>query len=404
MDNNLKIHFYLKSGKLNAKDQAPIYLRLTLNGQRTEISINQSVSLDNWNKHTERAKGNREEARILNNYLDSVYNKVNQHFNELIRQEEYLSVEDLKNDVIGKGKANKTLVQAYEESIKLMKQEEGSKYVNHTIRVYEITIERLKEFIRNEFRVQDIALEKLNYQFMQQYEIFLRTKHHCQHNTVMKYLKQLKKIIHQAMSYGYLHRDPFSEYVTSYKETYRGYLTQGELDSIENKDIKIERLRVVRDIFLFMCYTGLSYADLARLTPADISTGIDGGKWIISERNKTGIRFSVPLLPKALDILEKYQDHPERAVRNTILPMRSNQKLNSYLQEIADICGIIKNLTCHIARHTFATTVTLTNGVPIETVSKMLGHKNLHTTQIYSKVIDKKISEDMEDLKKRLVS
>jgi integrase len=153
-----------------------------------------------------------------------------------------------------------------------------------------------------------------------------------------------------------------------------------------------------------MFYTGLSYADLARLTPADISTGIDGGKWIISERNKTGIPFSIPLLPKALNILENYQDHPERAVKNTILPMRSNQKLNSYLQEIADICGIGKNITCHIARHTFATTVTLTNGVPIETVSKMLGHKNLQTTQIYSKVIDKKISEDMEDLRKRLVS
>ena len=153
-----------------------------------------------------------------------------------------------------------------------------------------------------------------------------------------------------------------------------------------------------------MCYTGLSYADLAKLTPGDISTGIDGGKWIIGERNKTGSRFSIPLLPKALKILEQYADHPECAVKGTILPMRSNQKLNSYLTEIADLCNIQKNLTCHIARHTFATTITLTNGVPIETVSKMLGHKNLQTTQIYSKVIDKKISEDMEDLRKKLVS
>jgi site-specific recombinase XerD len=159
---------------------------------------------------------------------------------------------------------------------------------------------------------------------------------------------------------------------------------------------------VVRDIFLFMCYTGLSYSDLAKLTPEDISTGIEGGKWIINERNKTGSRFSIPLLPKALNILEKYSNHPECSVKNTILPMRSNQKLNSYLTEIADICEIQKNLTCHIARHTFATTITLTNGVPIETVSKMLGHKNLQTTQIYSKVIDKKISDDMEDLRKKL--
>lgn len=404
MENNLKIHFYLKTGKLNAKGQAPIYLRMTLNSQRAEISINQSVSPDSWNCHTERVKGNREETRIMNNYLDSVYNKVNQHFNERIRQEEYFNVDDLKNDVIGKGPAKKTLVQAYEESIKLMKLEEGSKYVSHTIQVYEINLVRLKEFIRNEYQVQDIALEKLKYQFMQRYEIFLRTKYYYQHNTVMKCLKQLKKVIHQAMAFGNLNKDPFSDYVTSYKETYRGFLTQAELDIMEKKELKIERLSIVRDLFLFMCYTGLSYADLARLTPADISTGIDGGKWIIGERNKTGIRFSVPLLPKAMEIMEKYQDHPEKVVKNTILPIRSNQRLNSYLQEIADICGIEKNLTCHIARHTFATTITLTNGVPIETVSKMLGHKNLQTTQIYSKVIDKKISEDMEDLRKRLVS
>jgi len=205
------------------------------------------------------------------------------------------------------------------------------------------------------------------------------------------------------MAYGYIDRDPFTEFKTTYQDPNRApYLTQQEIDAIEAKEIKIERLRVVRDIFLFMCYTGLSYSDLAKLTQEDISTGIDGGKWIIGERNKTGNRFSIPLLPKALRILEKYADHPECAVKETILPMRSNQKLNSYLTEIADICGIQKNLTCHIARHTFATTVTLTNGVPIETVSKMLGHKNLQTTQIYSKVIDKKISVDMASLKVKL--
>jgi site-specific recombinase XerD len=152
-----------------------------------------------------------------------------------------------------------------------------------------------------------------------------------------------------------------------------------------------------------MCYTGLSYSDLAKLTPEDITTGIDGGKWIINEKNKTCNRFSIPLLPKALRILEKYADHPVCSVKNTILPKRSNQKLNSYLTEIADICEIQKKLTCHIARHTFTTTITLTNGVPIETVSKMLAHKNLQTTQIYSKVIDKKISSDMEDLRKKFV-
>ncbi len=163
----------------------------------------------------------------------------------------------------------------------------------------------------------------------------------------MRYIKQLKRVIHQAIAYGYIDRDPFTEFKTTYQDPNRAFFNQAELQTIEAKNIKIERLRVVRDIFLFMCYTGLSYADLAILTPEDISTGIDGGKWIISERNKTGIRFSIPLLPKALIILEKYADHPECSVKNTLLPMRSNQKLNSYLTEIADICEIRKNLTCH---------------------------------------------------------
>jgi site-specific recombinase XerD len=402
MDYNLTSHFYLKTGKLNSKGQAPVYLRITLNGQRTEISTNQSFISDNWNKHTEKAKGNREETRIFNNYLDSLALKVNRHFNDLLNTGAYFDVNDLKNSMNGKGKINKTHIQVYTENNQLMKQEEGSKYVKNTVERYFISIERLKKFLQKEYGVEDIPLERLNYQFVQRYEIFLRTTYTNHHNTVMNYIKHLKKVFHQAMAYGYIERDPFIEYKTTYQNPKRAYLAQEEVEKIENKEIKIERLRVVRDIFLFMCYTGLSYSDLARLAPEVISTGIDGGKWIINERNKTGVRFSVPLLPKALRILDKYSYHPECSVKGTLLPTRSNQKLNSYLTEIADICDIQKNLTCHIARHTFATKVTLTNGVPIETVSKMLGHKSLHTTQIYSKVIDKKISDDMAALKEKL--
>jgi site-specific recombinase XerD len=403
MDYNLTTHFYLKNSRENAKGQSPIYLRITLNGQRTEISTNRSILEENWNKHSERAKGNREEVRIFNGYLDSLSIKVKRCFNDLLDSGDFFDVNDLKNSMNGKGKINKTLIQIYEENNKLMRQEEGIKYVQNTVDRYFISIERLKKFILNEYNVQDIPLDRLNYQFIQRYELFLRTQNTNHHNTIMNYIKQLKKVIHQAIAYGYMDRDPFTEFKTTYQDPNRAFLTQQEIDVIEAKEIKIERLRVGRDIFLFMCYTGLSYSDLAKLTPEDISTGIDGGKWIINERNKTGNRFSIPLLPKALRILEKYTNHPECSVKGTILPMRSNQKLNSYLTEIADICEIQKNLTCHIARHTFETTITLTNGVPIETVSKMLGHRNLQTTQIYSKVIDKKISEDMEKLRKILI-
>lgn len=400
MKYNLTIHFYLKSGKENSKKESPIYLRLTVNGQRTEISTNESILSDNWNKSAQRGKGNKEEIRILNNSLINLENNVRQIFNRLNDNEELFDVFILKDRLIGKGTSSKTLLEVFEENNKLMKQEIGLKYDKNTVQRYFISLDRLSTFLRDELNIQDINLDRLNHQFIKRYEILLRSKYNCSHNTAMKYLKHLKKVIHQAILFGYIDRDPFVEYKTSYKEVNRGYLTAEELKRIEDKEFRLERLNIVKDIFLFFCYTGLSYSDLVKLTPDDISIGIDGGKWIISERVKTGVRFSIPLLPKALKIIEKYKDYPECVVNNMILPLRSNQKINSYLHEIAELCEINKNLTCHLGRHTFATTVTLTNGIPIETVSKMLGHKNLQTTQIYSKVIDKKIADDMSILKK----
>ncbi|MCD4728958.1 MAG: site-specific integrase [Bacteroidales bacterium] len=202
-----------------------------------------------------------------------------------------------------------------------------------------------------------------------------------------------------AIANEWLQRNPFMNFKCSYKDTNRGYLTQEELDKLEAKEFSIKRLEIVRDIFIFQCYTGLAYSDVERLTPDDVSTGIDGEKWIIIYRQKTGGRSPIPILPRALEIINKYQDYPENENSGKLLPVKSNQKINAYLKEIGDLCGIDKNLSTHLARHTFATTVTLAHGVPIETVSKMLGHSSIRTTQIYSKVIDNKISADMVKLK-----
>lgn len=202
---------------------------------------------------------------------------------------------------------------------------------------------------------------------------------------------------------GWLARDPFLAYKCTLREVKRDFLTQEELDRIIDKRFSTERLRIVRDIFVFCCYTGLAYADVYKLKPADISRGIDGEYWLFAERRKTGVSSNVPLLPPALAILEKYKDYAEVTNGEKLLPVITNQRLNAYLKEIADVCGILKNLTFHIARHTFATTVTLTNGVPMESVSSMLGHKNLRTTQVYAKVVEKKVSEDMKMLRKKLI-
>jgi site-specific recombinase XerD len=218
----------------------------------------------------------------------------------------------------------------------------------------------------------------------------------------MKYLKQLKKVIHFAMEAGYIGADPFMNYKTAYKDASRDYLTMEELTSIKDKEIKVRRVDRVRDVFVFACYTGIAYGDLKNLTPESVSKGIDGKNWIIYHRGKTGIRASIPLLPPAVEIIEKYKTDPECSADAKLLPVISNQKLNSYLSEIAGLCDIEKRLTTHVARHTFATTVTLSQGVPIETVSKMLGHTSLKTTQIYAKVVDRKIADDMSQLEKKL--
>lgn len=230
----------------------------------------------------------------------------------------------------------------------------------------------------------------------------MKTKYSISHNTVMKHLKQLKKVIHFAMLIGFMERDPFFQHKTASKEVSRGYLSIDELSKIENHVFRIKRLEQVRDIFIFVCYTGLAYSDLKLLTRESISKGIDGKNWIIYYREKTGVRASIPLLSQALAIIDKYNDDPECLSGNKLLPIKSNQKLNSYLSEIAELCEIDKHITMHLGRHTFATTVTLTNGVPIETVSKMLGHTSIKTTQIYSKVVDTKISKDMEQLESTL--
>jgi integrase/recombinase XerD len=195
--------------------------------------------------------------------------------------------------------------------------------------------------------------------------------------------------------------NPFKKYQITYSKSTRTFLNEEELVAIETKEFDLTRLEIIRDIFVFSCYTGLAYIDLKRLTTDHISVGMDGEKWIHFMRQKTSTPFSVPLLPKALELVEKYKDHP-RSFQDQLLPVFSNQKTNAYLKEIATLCGVKKTLTFHIARHTFATTVTLTNGVPIETVSKMLGHTKLATTQIYAKVVESKIGEDMAMLKAKL--
>lgn len=244
-------------------------------------------------------------------------------------------------------------------------------------------------------------IEELDYAFMSEYEFWLKSVRKCDHNTAMKYLANFKKIVIRCIKNGWLQRDPFIAFKLTKREVERIALTESEIEKITNEVFQMEGTSIVRDIFLFCCYTGLAYADVEKLKKTDIVIGNDGEKWLISKRQKTDVTARIPLLPPAIAIMNKHANHPRCLEKNLVLPVLSNQKMNDYLKIIANQCKITKDLTFHIARHTFATTVTLSNGVPIETVSKMLGHRNLKTTQHYAKILDKKIGDDMKGLREK---
>ena len=400
--NELNVLFYLKKAKANKAGEAPIYLRITLDGQRAEWSIRRSIDPDNWNFSNQRMKGRSEKARLLNNFIDELENELNRYYNIALQDKNEISAEELKDLISGNGKRKQFLVSVFEEYNRLLEKEKGRKYAPKTVDRYTHGLGHIKAFLQKEYGRSDIELSKLDNKFMRRFDIYLQTECNYHHNTVTKYLKILKTIIHSAISFGYLDRNPFLGYATSYRESNRQFLTIQEINTIENIELNNKRLERVRDMFIFICYTGISFSDLANLTRDNISKGIDGKTWLTYQRVKTGVRTSLPLLPKAQAVIEKYMKDPRSVSQGKLLPIISNQKMNSYLDEIAKLCKIEKPVSAHIGRHSFAVSVTLTNGVPIETVSKMLAHSSLKTTQLYAKVIDSKVSEDMNALEQKL--
>jgi site-specific recombinase XerD len=275
-------------------------------------------------------------------------------------------------------------------------------YAPLTVKRYATTLEHTREFLQWKFNINDLDINKLNYELIEDFKFYLNSIRKCGHNTAIKYLTNFKKIVLQCVKRGWLQKDPFYGFSLATKEVVRQYLTQEEIDKIASKSFSTDRLTIARDVFLFSCYTGLAYVDVYNLKRSDINTGIDGQKWIFSCRQKTETPFHIPLLSVPLQILDRYKDHPKCVNEDKALPVWSNQKLNEYLKDIAALCGIKKRLTYHLARHTFATTITLNNGVPIETVSKMLGHKRIKITQHYAKILDIKVSQDMKALKSKI--
>jgi site-specific recombinase XerD len=404
MENSISVLFYLRKSIIRKKTEAPIYMRITVNGSRVDLSTHQFTLDDKWDVKHGQVKGPKSETHSVNNTLDNLRSKVNKIFTQLETMGKPITAEIIRNTLEGKSINRRSLIEVFKLHNEQLQAKVGHGHAYGTLEKYTATCNKVKNFIKFQYNRSDLFLDELDYQFIANYEIYLKLQVKNIHNTVSKSICFLKTIIHYSIGNGWLDKNPFTSFHCPYKDPERAFLSQGELDTLQNKQFLINRLAIVRDMYVFSCFTGLPFSDLEKLTPADISTGIDGEKWLIYNRTKTGNRSPVPLLPVPLGIIAKYKDYPVNLNKGKLLPLYSNQKVNGYLKEIAALCGIDKTLTFHTARHTFATTVTLTNGVPIETVSKMLGHTSIKTTQIYSKVVDVKISQDMKVLKEKMAS
>lgn len=399
MKAKVTLHFYAKSTKVNTNGQFPIYVRLTVNGERTEFSTKKFIDPSRWLSESAKMKGTTEEARSINSYLDVMKSKVLDIQMELIHKNQELSIDNFKEKLFGSEEKQRMLVPIFQDHNNKIKELIGKEYASGTLERYTTSLKHTVEFLQWKYNISDIEITKINHAFISDYEFYLRSVRNCANNTAVKYIKNFSKIIKICLANDWLDKNPFANYKSKVKEVERVYLTEEEIQSIIEKDFKNDRLSLVRDIFLFSCFTGLAYIDVKNLTKSHISIGIDGEKWIFTHRQKTESASKIPILPVTQMVIDKYKNHPQCVGEDKLLPILSNQKMNAYLKEIAGVCEIEKELTFHIARHTFATSVTLTNGVPIESVSKMLGHKNLRTTQHYAKVLDRKVSDDMKILK-----
>ena len=399
--NTFKVLFYIRGNRINKDGNVTIMIRITVDGEMKQLNSKLVVHPEIWETKAGRARGRSAKIRELNKRLDDIQIILNEHYCDIQRRHGYVTAEMVRNAYMGITQREESLLKLYEKHLEDTKRLIGISKANPTYQKYERMYRRVVEFMKKKYNITDIPLREIRYQFIADLEFFLRTEYKYSQNTTYKCMKFFKQVINKAIRGGLISIDPFNGYKISMQRVDRGFLSEEELTKMIGKTFASKRLEQVRDIFVFACFTGLTYIDLANLRTDNIQKMFDGRWWIITHRQKTNTKVTVPLLPPAMKILKKYEG---QFADGKILPVITNQKMNCYLKEIADLCEINKNITFHLARHTFATTMTLGKGVPIETVSKMLGHTNIQTTQIYARITNDKISRDMETLAQNLGS
>ena len=398
--NTLSVLFIIKKAKLLKNGEAPICMRITVNKRVAEVMIKRSIPIDLWNQKKECSKGKDRVAAELNHYINTVRAKVLQIHRELEIDNKPITADTIKDCFYGRDKVQRSLLEVYAEHNEKCRALIGKEYTESTVTKFDTSINRLKEYIRSNYHRDDIMLAELDGQFIRDFDFWLKTEKHCQNNSALKHLKNLKKVIRIALANDWIKKDPFYGIHFKQDEVNVEFLSREELDILMNKEFAIKRLEQVRDIFIFCCFTALAFVDVQQLSREHLIKDNNGALWIRKARQKTNQMCNVPVLSIPQRILRKYEDNAECIKKGVLLPVISNQRMNAYLKEIADVCGIAKRLTTHVARHTAATVVFLANDVSMENVSKILGHSNIRTTQHYARILDSSIIRDMINVEK----
>lgn len=388
--------FYIRRDKTNKKGEAPVFMRLTINGERADASIKRFIEPHAWNSAKGKANEKSRGGKDLNLYLDAISANILRIQRDLELDKKEVSAQIILNRYLGKEQSDRhTLMEVFRAHNEKCRALSGISLAPGTVIRYETTLRLTEEFLQKSYQKEGCYLDEVTNQFIEDFEFFLKTVRRCCHNTTSKYLMNFKKIVRIALAKGWMKKDPFAQIRFHLDPVEREFLEKQELKAMLNKAISIPRLAQVRDIFCFCCLTGLAFTDVQQLKEEHLVADIHGKIWIRKARQKTKNMCNIPLLDEAQKIIDRYREHPYCQTHGVLLPVCSNQKMNSYLKELADICGIRKNLSTHCARHTFAT-LTLASGATIDNVAKMLGHANVNMTRRYAKVLDSSIMRDME--------
>ena len=393
----VKVSFYLKRTESDASGRCPVMARLAVGGSKCVFGTKLTAPWSLWTSG--RMKGKSAAAIDINRRLDEMRASAIGICRELSVVHARVTAEEIKCRLLGMASGQETLLGYFGRFIERFEKHVGVDRSAKSAACYKNTFKHLSRFLSAKFNLTDLPFGALDRSLIERFDLYLRSEQRLAPSTIVLLMSRLKTVIGKAIASGIVTSDPFAEYEPQRPRRQQRYLTREELHRLMTTPLPSPSLRLVRDLFLFSCYTGISYGDMCRLTAANLETSEDGTTWIKATREKTNVEFEIPLLDLPLHIIDKYRD---TAPDGRLLPMYGNSELNKGLKHLATVCGIDRKLTFHMARHTYATEITLSHGVPMETVSRMLGHSRVDTTQIYAQVTDNKIDTDTQSLDERI--